>query len=255
MNWISIPQMFSTLFGQILPGFVLLALLVATLLGPESAVGTLLEPEAQSRLFSAGAIVVALLVSQAIGMLMGQLWTSTVGRLMRKAETTINRRCSKERLDEHNRMLEGLNLPPLSILSEQLPEPFIMHDHLHLSAPQEAARLLKVRAERRQCHTLAFGAGLLALLNLHFCLQTPSLERVVWETALLLTVVVSSLRSYRLVGFITNGITSTWLCLASGKMLRFQTNARGSLQEGAAIEGDNQARQDKAEKERGRSTD
>jgi len=232
MNWNLVPHMFSNLVGQILPGFVLIVLFSLTVLAPQGAVDALLDSDVQRRIFSVGPIVVVLFLSQAIGMLLGQLWTLTIGRLLKNTEAGIARQKMAERLKEHNDMLTGLELVPLPISAHQLPAAFVMHDHLHLSAPSEAARLLKVRAERRHCHALAAGAGLLALINILWCISEPSSGRFAWEIALLGVTVTCSLRSYRLVEFLTNGITATWLCLASGEQLGFQIASQSGNGEG-----------------------
>ena len=224
MGWNIIPLMFSNLIGQILPGIIILILACFTIIGPNAAMKALLDQDIQSRIFSIGPAVAILFVSQSIGMLFGQMWTSTIGKLIWKAEKRIRKRKLLERLSEHNCMLKALHCIELSASVDDLPEAFVMRDHLHLSAPKEAARLLKVRAERRLCHAIAFGAILIAIFNLYFCIQTPSMERFVWEIILLVTAISSSIRSFRLVGFLTNGTVATWLCLASAEQLEFQKN-------------------------------
>lgn len=226
MNWVSIPQMFSNLIAQVLPGLCLLLLFFATILGPKGATDVLLSPDMQGRVSSLVPIVTMLVVSQAIGMIVGQLWASLFRSAIDKMEARMNVHILTERLAEHNRMLTALRLPRLSVSANDLPETFVMHDHLHLAAPQEAARLVKLRAEGRYCHVLAIGAATLAICHIYFCIQTPSLERIAWEATLAFTAIVSFLRSHRLVRFRANGIIVTWLSLASGGQLPFQAPAR-----------------------------
>jgi len=225
MNWSSIPQLFSNIIGQILPGCVLLVLLCATVLGPTETLRAVTDPDIQSTVFSFGPVVVFLVVSQAVGMLIGQIWTSTIGRLLKNRETNIKKRVMKERFDEHDSIIKALCNPTLALPDFPLPEPFIMHDHLHLVAPEVAARLQKVRAERRNCHALGFGATLILFLNLYLFIHKPSVERIAWEVVLFLTAVACFLRSFRLFEMLNNGIVSTWLCLASAGKLPFQRSA------------------------------
>jgi hypothetical protein len=223
MSLSSIPLMFSNLIGQILPGFVVLFLFAVTILGPREAVNNILRPDTQGHIFSIGPILISLALSQAIGMLLGQAWTSIFGRALRKFEKRVEREHIEKRLVVHNRTLKALKLAPLSLSAVDLPEAFVMYDHLHLSAPDQAARLLKVRAERRGCHVLALGAALLAVLNFCVTVQPLSPERIGWEVVLWCAAVASVLRSHRLSRMLTNGIATTWLSLASARRLPFQS--------------------------------
>jgi hypothetical protein len=226
MKWPSIPQMFSNLIGEVLPGLVVLILFVATILGPKGALDALFDANIQRRVFSIGPLLTVLALSQAVGILLGQFWSSLLGRALQKAEARIEREHLGRRLAVHNHTLVALQLAPLSLSLGDLPDPSVMYDHLHLSAPDQAARLLKVRAERRNCHVLALGAVLLAALNLWLTVQALTPERIGWEVALLCTAVASVLRARRLVGFRANGIATTWLSLASAQRLPFQSRTR-----------------------------
>lgn len=222
MNWSSIPTMFSNVIGQILPGLAILILFFASIMGPRGMFFALLDPNMQAKVFSLGPIITMLVVSQVLGMLIGQLWSSTLGRTLKKRDDSIIEKELEQRLTEHNCMLTALKHDRLAMDVQSFPELFVMHDHLHLSAPDQAMRLLKIRAERRHCHALTMGAAILALVHIRFLIGDHSLERMIWEIALISVALASFFRAQRLVGFQANGIAAIWLSLASAGKLAFQ---------------------------------
>lgn len=239
MKWSDIPLMFSSVLGQVLPGAVILILAFATMKGPILAFDLIIEPGAQQRVFSFGFSVTFLIAAYALGMIVGQLWTLTIGPMLKELEARTIKTRVNERLVEHEKLLTAMRLPELRLHAENLPAQFVMCDHLHLCAPEQALRMVKLRAETRYCHVVAIGAIILATVNPTLVSVSSVQERSIWEIFLLVIAAASIMRSHRLVGFATNGITTTWLSMASAKGLPFQSVSRDETegQETAGREG------------------
>jgi len=144
----------------------------------------------------------------------------TVGRFVVQRLLRIQADCKEECLAAHNKALAALGKKPLSLKSADLPAAYVMHDHLRLAAPDQASRLLKLRAERRLCHVIILGFAALAVLRLVHINSASIASWIVAEAVLLVSVVSCWSRQLRLERYFTNGTCLVWLALAScGKIL------------------------------------
>ena len=214
MPWRLIPQTLYDLIGRILPASVVLLLVFVVVWLP-----TLQElPSVISRLnelATATSVTVAMIATYTVGVVLGQIYAVTFGKLLATQDSLIEARCRQECFGEHERTLEALGRERRKIDPTRLPRTFVMHDHLRLIAPTEIPRLLKVRAERRMAEVIALGAVISIVVNTVLLAMTYSTYRLVLEALLVLTVVGAWRSSIRRLKNFTNGTTIMWLMHAT----------------------------------------
>jgi hypothetical protein len=215
-----IPNLFFDLLGRVIPGSILLFATYSVAVGPQAAIKDMVQRD----LFSMGLTILWLFLAYCIGLMGGQLWVSTFGKLIRKRELRIEDKVVRGALAEHNEAQAFLGEPQLSLDTDRLPRIYFMHDQLRLVAREEALRLLKLKAEQRLCHALFLGLTVLAVANFALLLIRPSFERVVLEVVLVLIVVGSWQRAMRMIEFYARGTCSSWFSFASAKQLLSQTD-------------------------------
>ncbi|MHC4518384.1 MAG: hypothetical protein ACYTAS_07340 [Planctomycetota bacterium] len=112
--------------------------------------------------------------------------------------------------------LTGLGKTALSISVSDLPNVAVMRDHIREVNPANAARLLKVRAEKRLCEVLAVGFLALGLWNLVYLpFARPIGARLVLEALLLGGCYICHQRSFRAHFHIAAGTCHGWLYSAA----------------------------------------
>ena len=148
MPWRIIPQTVYDLLGRIVPGTVVFFLVFVVLRTPTLHEMPVIFLWIKENTTSA-LMVFYVLAAYIVGVILGQIYSVTLGKLFSSHDKVIVKECLETCLSEHNRTLKALGYNPLEIGVEQLPRSFVMHDNLRLVAPTEIPRLLKVRAERR----------------------------------------------------------------------------------------------------------
>jgi len=224
-----IPQLFFDLVGRVIPGAILLVATYSVVLGPQASIKDMVQRD----LFSVGLTILWLFLAYCIGLMGGQLWVSTLGKLIKKRELRTERKAVEGALADHNQVQECLGEPLLSINTDRLPRVYLMHDQLRLVAREEALRLLKLKAEQRLCHALFLGLTILAIVNLVLFLIRPSSERVVLEVVLILVVAACWQRAMRMIEFFATGTCVVWFSFASARRLLSQVD---HSEEGVASE-------------------
>jgi len=219
MNWSWIPQLFSNVIGQVAPGALLIIMTTIVLQSPLHALSLILDTQFRQGVFSVGGFVVFSLLSAMVGFVFGELWRFTLGKLTEKSEDTTESRVREYRLNEHNQLQNILGQSELAVDIKAMPETFVMHEQLRLVIPGEAARLVKLRAEKRLCHTLVLGSFMLLIVNAIILFRAPTFDRFVLEAFLLLIIIGSWARSLRLRKWWVSGIMVLWLSLISSGTL------------------------------------
>jgi hypothetical protein len=209
--WNLIPQAFYDLLARILPGAILIIASACVFLSP-GVVSTFVFASPESmRLFTFGPMLLWGLLSYTTGFLITELWELTIGRILERTGRKNEDEWRKESLEEHNRLRRADGREPLSIDVTQFPRVSVMRDHLRHVTASEAARLLKVRAERRLCQVLIIGLGGLAIVNICYLIAAPTIERAVMECAMALAVIACVAKACRLYKQFTIGTCVAWL--------------------------------------------
>ena len=216
--WNLIPQLFYDFLGRIVPGATLILLAVLAIFSPSTTVNFILNSPEANKLFNFPMFLLFILVSYLIGFILSQLREIAVGKLLADKELRIEKECMQERLDEHNRVQQALGKHELIVDLAHLPRAFVMRNHIRQIDPSEAARLLKVRAERRLCQVLIIGLIILLLINLGIAYFHPEPkwpERFTLEFFFGVTALICWSRSRRLFRYFVNGSCVAWLIRAS----------------------------------------
>jgi hypothetical protein len=230
--WNFIPQLFYDFIGRIVPGAILIVTSVFVIFGPSTAAKFVLNLPKDNKLFTFPVFLLFILISYLIGFILSQLWEMAVGKLLVKKERRIEKECMKECLEEHNQLQKALSKPGLDIDLDHLPRPFVMREHIRQVDPSEAARLLKVRAERRLCQVLIIGLFVLLLINAGIAWSLPQpawSERLTLEVFMGVAAVICWSRSRRLLRHFVNGSCVGWLIRISSGEIPVQKNPLGTL--------------------------
>ena len=210
--WSFVPQLFYDFLARIVPGVILMATAVLVVLGPASGVRRLVYPSASANFYALGPLALLLVGAYLLGLLSGELCRKYFRWRFKARYDAIDDKCKERALAEHNAALTGLGKPALSIGVSQLPNVAVMRDHIREVNPANAARLLKVRAEKRLCEVLALGFLGLALLNLVYLpFARPVGARLVLELLLLVGWYSCHRRSFRAHRHIAAGTCHGWL--------------------------------------------
>ncbi len=214
MPWRLIPQTIYDLLGRILPGAVVLLLVFVVVRLPtmQDLPNVISE---LNRLATPAAITLAFIVAYTVGLVLGQVYAATIGKLLDHRDREIEKECRQRCVAEHVKTLEALGNKPHRVDPAHLPRTFVMHDHLRLVAPTEIPRLLKVRAERRMAEVITFGAILSATANTVLLAAGYSTYRLALEGALVLTALGAWRSGIRRLKNFTNGTTIMWLMHAT----------------------------------------
>jgi hypothetical protein len=207
-----VPQIFYDFLGRVVPGSVLIILLPLAVYGPNAAINTIFSENNITKLPLFWQIVIWLLLSYIIGFLLGGFVAKLSKILFKKKEIEIESRCKTRGIKECKLVHKFFNLPYKGKdESKDLPEIFVMHDHIRDFAPSEASRLLKLRAEKRIFQILALAGIILVCINTWFSQNNWDLDRIVMEIVLILTVFISWKRLEKMEEFYNNGVINYWL--------------------------------------------
>ncbi len=209
--WNLVPQVFYDLVARVMPGGVLIVASTLVITGPSDAIGLITKPNDNTELFSIGAFLIGILLAYAIGIIVGQLWEITIGRTIRKTLAQEERSCKDTCLAEHNLLLKQVGRPEVNLEASNLPRVSTMREHLRIVAPQDAARLLKVRGEYRSCEVLCIGFLTLLAINSLVLRYDPSIERMTLEALLAIAVPICWTKVFGLRRHFVNGATIFWL--------------------------------------------
>ncbi|MCI0565441.1 MAG: hypothetical protein MN733_43810 [Nitrososphaera sp.] len=215
MLWRLISQTIYDLIGRIVPAAVVLSLVFVVLQLPtlRELPGTISWLKESTNTATG---MLGVLAAYTVGVVMGQIYSVTLGKLFSGRDKTIENECLQKCLLEHNCTLEALGRKPLHIDLVHLPRTFVMHDHLRLVAPTEIPRLLKVRAERRMSEVIMLGAVVLSVFNAVFLVTQFSSYRLILEVILALTALGAWRSADRRLKNFTNGTMIMWLMHATG---------------------------------------
>lgn len=214
MPWQVIPQTVYDLIGRILPGSVVLLLAFLVIRLPSlqdlpSVVARLNE------LATPATVTLAVIATYTVGVVLGQIYAVTLGKLLARRDKRIENKCREDCFSEHELTLQALGQKPQPIDQTRLPRTFVMHDHMRLVSPNETARLLKVRAERRMSEVIALGSILSIIANTCLLIRDSSIYRLVLEAILVLTAIGAWRAGVRRLKNFTNGTTIMWLMHAT----------------------------------------
>lgn len=217
--WNLIPQVFYDFIARVVPGAVLLVVTAITVAGPASAADFALKSPRAEKLFLLGPVSLWMLGAYLVGFLLSHLWEMTAGKLTKHRDEEYETRVQRECLTGFVQLQKALKRPTPQVAPESLPRVFVMRDQLRHTVPEEAARLLKLRAERRACQTLLLGCTTLGILNGVFFIADQGGDRIILEVLVAVAVVACIGGARRLQRHLTYGTTLSWLDLTtSGKL-------------------------------------
>jgi lipopolysaccharide export LptBFGC system permease protein LptF len=145
------------------------------------------------------------------GFVLGQVWEMTLSGVASRLERRLEQKRKQECLEAHNKTLAALDLRAVAIQESDMPETSTMIEHLRAKAPSEAARLVKIRAEKRFCQVLFLGLLPLAAISLARAFGQASTEYFAGFAALLLIAWLSWQRALRFHAHMTRGACIAWL--------------------------------------------
>jgi hypothetical protein len=212
--------------GRVVPGATILLAARMVADGNWNALSTVLAKDGDG--INWAVLLPGLLACYIIGVSMSQLWYLTLRRFTVKRHTRDERKCKERCLKEHNQLLKSLGREGFTFAHGALPRGYVMHDHLRITLPHEASRLLKLQSESRLCRSLVMGLGLLCLVNLIFIFRHFSGERAIIEIIMIILVVTSWQRDFRLQEYYMNGTCVMWLALVSTNRLLEPLGAKSS---------------------------
>jgi hypothetical protein len=211
LDWI--PQLFKDLIGRIVPGAMVLLAAYVVRAGHFGALPSSLTTDHDE--VSTALLLTGLVISYLVGLCLSHLMGLVFGKFLKDKLQSIEKRCKRERLEEHNQLLEALGHKRLPFGVEKLPRAFVMHDHIRITIFQEANRLSKMQSEIRLCRTLVAGMGILCVANLAFIFHEPTTSRIILEIVMAAVVYAGWSREFRLHEYYNNGICVMWFSLAS----------------------------------------
>jgi hypothetical protein len=217
--WTLIPQLFYDFLARIVPGAVLIVVTAFVVSTPASNIDLLLTSHFGDKTVAFTRLLWGGLGAYLIGFLLSQMWLTMMPRRLKDRLTNVEAECKQDRLAEHNRVLVALGYPSENIQPEDLPQAFVMREQLRLVVPNEALRLLKVRAERRICQILMIGLSILFLVNLVYFTFDFGTDRILLELIFVVAVFLCWKREHRLHEHFVNGTTVLWLIHASSRRL------------------------------------
>lgn len=231
--WNFIPELFYDFLARIVPGAIIIVTGTLVALGPTAAADFLLNSREDGKLFGFGPVLLWVLASYLTGLVLGQLWEISFGRIAKRKQRKIELKCKEERLAEHNKLQKALGGSTLDIEPETLPRAFVMRDHLRYSSRAEALRLLKIRAEGRSSQVFVLGFILMAIVNAVYLWEQPKAERIVLEIFLIVAVAAFLRMVFRLHRMLVNGTMVSWLmCVSPGKICRQGTTGKMADRDG-----------------------
>ena len=214
MPWRIIPQTIYDLLGRIVPGaFVFFIIFIVTRAPNLQEIPEIFSWAKENT--TPAVAIFCLLATYVIGVILGQIYSVTMGKIFSSQDKVIVKKCMETCLSEHNRTLKALGYNSLEIGVEDLPRIFVMNDNLRLVAPTEIPRLLKVRAERRMSEVMLLGAATAVTFNSYIMLTQSSNYRLVLEVILMLMAYGMWRSARRRLKNVTNGTTVMWLMHAT----------------------------------------
>ena len=217
MNFEWIPQLFMDFIGRIIPGAAILLAAVVMRKGSFSAFHETLNNVQEKSPWAS--LLVATLVAYLIGFFLDQFWRDTFDRFTSKKIHERELELKKKRIAEHNRVQHLFGRKPINLKVEDLPEWFVMHDHLRLTLPREASRLLKLRSEIQLCQCIILGYTGLCAYNFRFWLLTD--DQKITEGFMVGSVIACWIWRFKLYEYLATGVCVAWLSLvSSGRFLQ-----------------------------------
>jgi len=204
--WNIIPQLFYDFLARIVPGTTLIILAALIIFGYDS-----IFADEQLKQITSINFCLWLLGSYLVGFVMGQISEMVLKRFLKKRYNSIEKEHKQTCLDQHNKVLSALGKQTLSLKVDDLPIVPFMRDHLRHIEPADAARLLKVRSERRFCEVLVVGFVIIWIVDLAFLFVGRNTERIILLFSLPLLVAVLWRRALRAHKHLTGGTTVGWL--------------------------------------------
>ena len=108
---------------------------------------------------------------------------------------------------------------PVNIRAEELPEWFVMHDHLRLTLPREAHRLLKLRSEIQLCQCIILGYTYLSIYG--FLCRPLTSDQQITEWFMIGSIVACWIWRFKMYEYLATGVCVAWLFLVSnGRLLQ-----------------------------------
>lgn len=211
--WNLVPQLFYDFLARVVPGASLILIFALVIYSPTGVVNFLLAPGKGYTLFTFGPILILILISYLIGFILSQVWIITIGKLIEKRQRNLEVDCKKDCIEEYNKIQKIFGCNPKEINHTDMPKINNIRDYLRHIAPEEASRLLKVRAEERLCQVLILGLLILSLVHLWYLFTQFSSERLILEIILVLSIIPFWSRTLRMRKHYINGITISWLVL------------------------------------------
>lgn len=159
------------------------------------------------------------IASYLVGFVVGQLWEILLHPRLRNSEQEMSRRCRSRCIEEHNALQRLFGRRTINCDEHEIPRTWVLRDHLRFISNAEVSRLLKLRAERRQCHVLVLGLAPILIWNIGISIQSPALWRLIFSMILVLCLASFWTRQRRLLERYENGTCVAWLMHTSSQLV------------------------------------
>ncbi|UCE99123.1 MAG: hypothetical protein JSV82_08065 [Planctomycetota bacterium] len=209
--WSFIPQLFYDFLARIVPGSIVMVLTAIIIFGLGDFDSFSLSGLEQVEQLTFVRVFIWVLEAYLIGLILGQISEMTLARLLKKKFKKIEKESKTKCLEQHNRIADALGKPVLRIKADDLPAIHSMRNHLRHVDPADAARLLKIRAERRLCEVLIVGFSILWPIDLIFLLLETNAERLILIILIPVLTIIFWARVLRAQRNLANGTTVGWL--------------------------------------------
>lgn len=172
MQWNLIPQVFYDMIGRFCPGAVVMIVAWAVMDGPSDMVAQFLPTaNAKGSDLPFYAYIALALAAYFIADMLYQ-----VSRKLFPRKDVVS-----SGLDDWKKRYRLLYNVEACMKKEDLPPIYIMLDYLRIHRPDEAIRLLKLKAERRLSAVIVVGFPLLGFMSILFCLKRLCSGSFDWE--------------------------------------------------------------------------
>lgn len=212
--WDLVPQVFYDFIGRVMPGAVIMITGYLLVFGPDRAVKIVSRTSAKPSLLNLWSFLLLALAAYVVGIVMGQIWIITFGKIRSKSRKEAAQQCMKLGVTQYNKVKKALGKSELALNLTELPDFFIMLDHLRVCSSTESSRLLKLRAEKRLCQGLFVELGILSIVNIYFMYGFSEeffTARVVLEIFMIITMFCCWTWMVRLERYFMTGTCLAWL--------------------------------------------
>ena len=213
-DWI--PNVFFDLLGRVAPGALVLLTATAIVVGPAPLLDVVKSGAIQKSLSGLLPTCAVILLSYFVGVCLSEIWNHTIARLYKNRARRRRANIRTRRLDEHLRLEKLIDGDAvLATKEEDLPDIFVMYDHLREEGSANATRLLKLRSEERFYDVVSCGLSILLPVDIFYLFVDYRDDRLILLILMIAAIILSYFKGRRSLEYFVGGTCSTWLLLST----------------------------------------